>query len=163
MSFWRTYYHLVWATKDIEPLITPNREAQLVAYLIRKANELGVRIYAVGVMSDHIHLIVAIPPRMAVADVVKGLKGFVSFAFGKGFSWQRGYGVMTFGEGQRSQAMSYVQNQRQLHAHGETNRWLERYDEYDEGPPDYGLVVDDLAVSLRESGPGYDVLGEAPF
>ena len=163
MSFWRTYYHLVWATKDEEPLIPPAKESQLMTLLIRKSNELGVRIYAVSVMPNHVHLIAAIPPRMAVADVIKNLKGFVSFSFGKGFSWQRGYGVMTFGEGQRPQAMAYVQNQRQLHARGETNRWLERYDEYDEGPPDHGLIVDDLGVSLRERGSGYNTLGEAPF
>ena len=163
MSFWRTYYHLVWATKDEEPIIHPARESQLTALLIRKANELGVRIYAVGVMPDHVHLIAAIPPRMAVADVIKHLKGFASFAFGKGFAWQRGYGAMTFGEGQRPQAVAYVQNQQQLHAQGATNRWLERYNEYDDGPPDSGLVVDDLASPLRESGPTYNVLGEAPF
>jgi len=163
MSFWRTYYHLVWATKDAEHLISPSRESQLTALLIRKCNELGVRVYAVGVMSNHVHLIVGIPPRMSVADVVKNLKGFVSFTFGKGFAWQRGYGVMTFGEGQRPQAITYVQNQKEIHARGETNRWLERYDEYDDGPPDQGLIVDDLVTELRESGPTYNVLGKAPF
>jgi putative transposase len=114
-------------------------------------------------MPNHVHLIVGIPPRISVADVIKNLKGFISFAFGKGFSWQRGYGVMTFGEGQRPQAMAYVQNQRQLHADGETNRWLERYDEYDEGPPDHGLLVDDFAATMNESSPSYNSLGEAPF
>ena len=163
MSFWRTYYHLVWATKDEEPLILPSREKQLTALLIRKGNELGIRIYAVETMPNHVHLIAGIPPRTAVADVVKNLKGFISFTFGKGFAWQRGYGVMTFGEGQRPQAMAYVQNQKQRHARGETNRWLERYDEYDDGPPDQGLIVDDLAMELREWGPTYNVLGEAPF
>ncbi len=163
MSFWRTYYHLVWATRRQEPLITPDRENKLMALIIRKCNELGVRVYAFSAMPDHVHLVAAIPPRMAVSDVVKHLKGFVSFAFGKGFAWQRGYGVMTFGEGQRPNAVAYVQNQKRLHANNETNAWLERYDEYDEGPPDMGLVVDDLITSLRESGPSYHVLGESPF
>ncbi len=163
MSFWRTYYHLVWATRQQEPLIMPDRENELMALIIRKCNELGVRVYAFAAMPDHVHLAVAIPPRMAVSDVVKHLKGFVSFAFGKGFAWQRGYGVMTFGEGQRPNAVAYVQNQKRLHAKNETNVWLERYDEYDEGPPDMGLIVDDLITSLRESGPSYHVLGESPF
>ncbi len=163
MSFWRTYYHLIWATKDQKPLITPDMESKVTAYLIRKANELGVRVYAIIVMPDHVHLIVAIPPRMAVADVVKHLKGFVSFALGSGFAWQRGYGVMTFGERQRQKAIAYVQNQRQLHAQNETNPWLERYDEYDEGPPDHGLQVDDMIDLLKEAPPIYNTLGEAPF
>jgi len=163
MSFWRTYYHLVWATRQQQPLIDPNQESELTALIIRKSNELGVRVYAVAAMPDHVHLVAAIPPRIAVSDVVKHLKGFVSFAFGKGFAWQRGYGVMTFGEGQRPSAIAYVQDQKRLHGHNATNAWLERYDEYDEGPPDMGLIIDDLAVTLRESGSTYNVLGDAPF
>jgi putative transposase len=39
MPFWRLYYHLVWATKNREPLIVPQIEPRLYAYLVHKAAE----------------------------------------------------------------------------------------------------------------------------
>ncbi len=33
MSFWRTYYHLIWATQSRQPLITRDREAELHGYM----------------------------------------------------------------------------------------------------------------------------------
>ena len=29
MAFWRTYYHLIWATKERQPLITLEKEGEL--------------------------------------------------------------------------------------------------------------------------------------
>ena len=48
MSFWRAYYHLVWTTRDRLSLIAPDIEARLYAYLVRKAAELGVYVYAIN-------------------------------------------------------------------------------------------------------------------
>ena len=33
MAFWRLFYHIVWATKGREPLITQELEAELYGYL----------------------------------------------------------------------------------------------------------------------------------
>jgi putative transposase len=114
MSFWRLYYHLGWATKDREPMIQAEIEDRLYAYLVRKAAELGVYAYAINGCPDHVHLIVAIPPKHAVADVVKGLKGPSSHYLNQSaglayeFAWQRGYGALSLGEGQRPKAVAYV-------------------------------------------------------
>ena len=88
----------------------------------------------------------AIPPKLAVADVVKKLKGASSFFVnhvikpeGERFAWQRGYGCLSVGEKQRSIAIAYVENQKKHHTEENTNSWLERYDELDEGPIDFGL------------------------
>ena len=155
MAFWRTYYHIIWTTKDREERITPDREKALLGFLLRKAHEIGVIVYAIAILPDHVHLIVAIPPRLSVAHAVKHLKGASSHAFGKGFAWERGYGVMSFGESQRARAMAYVQHQRELHAQGRTNNWLERVDEYNAPPPDLGVTSEEFPTTLREPGPRY--------
>ncbi len=41
MSYWRLYYHLVWATKQRLPLIQPELETKLYGYIIGKADYLG--------------------------------------------------------------------------------------------------------------------------
>lgn len=38
MALWRLYYHLVWATKEREPLIIPNRETAIYHYIVGKAD-----------------------------------------------------------------------------------------------------------------------------
>ena len=142
MTFWRLYYHLVWATKNREPLIQPEMEEQLYAYLVRKAAELEVYVYAVNGWYDHPHIVAAIPPKYAVADVVKHLKGasahYVNHDMQAAahFQWQRGYGALTLGEKQKATAIEYVQRQKQHHHQHTTNGWLERADEFDEGPAD---------------------------
>ena len=169
MPFWRLYYHLVWATKDREPLIRPEIEERLYAYTIRKAAELGVYVYAINGWYDHVHLLVAIPPKHAVADLVKRLKGssshYLNHAGGLDFEfgWQRGYGALTLGEGQRPKAEAYVRDQKGHHGQQTVNAWLEHYTEFDEGPVDAGIALDGVPSSVRETWLIYDAWGEPLF
>ena len=166
MPFWRMYYHLVWATKNHEPFITSEIEPRLFAYLVRKSAELGVYVYEINGWYDHVHMIVSVPPKHAVAYVVKRLKGASSHDLtqaGVTFSWQRGYGVLTFGERQRSTAEAYVRDQKIHHEEETTNAWLERFAEFDEGPDSKGIQVDGVPPIVAEQGAVYDVLGEPPF
>ncbi len=168
MTFWRLYYHLTWATKDREPLIQPAMEDRLYGYTIRKAAELGVYVYAVNGWFDHMHVIVAIPPKLAVADVVKTLKGSSSHDINHEmkleyqFQWQRGYGALSTGEKQRTAAIEYVLKQKEHHQQQTTNTWLERADELDEGPTDSGIVLDGVPA-VKEERAVYEALGEPPF
>jgi REP element-mobilizing transposase RayT len=169
MSFWRLYYHLVWATKNREHLIQPETEDRLYAYIVRKAAELDAYVYAINGWYDHVHLLVAIPPKHAVADVVKRLKGasshYLNHAGGLAyeFAWQRGYGALTLGERQRPKAEAYVRDQKDHHAQQMANAWLERCTEFDEGPVDVGIILDGVPSSLREKGLIYDAWEEPPF
>ena len=169
MPFWRLYYHLVWATKNREHLIQPEVETRLYAYIVSKAAELGVYVYAIDGWYDHIHLVVSIPPKHAVAYVVKCLKGASSHDLNQAggldyqFAWQRGYGALSMGESQRPQAEVYVRDQKQHHRHETTNGWLERYTEFDEGPIDVGITPGPVPAVLREDEAGYAAWGEPPF
>ncbi|MDX2213333.1 MAG: IS200/IS605 family transposase [Oculatellaceae cyanobacterium bins.114] len=125
MPLWRLYYHVVWTTKYRQPLITQTREPELYRYLRDKTNALGCILHAVGGMEDHIHLVVSIPPKLAIADYVQQIKGgsshFVNQLLpseGLGFTWQAEYGVFSMGESQSPQAIAYVKNQKQHHTDG---------------------------------------------
>jgi len=169
MPFWRLYYHLIWPTKRREHLLSAAVETRLYPYLVSKAAENGVYVYAINGWYDHIHMVVAIPPKYAVAEIVKRLKGASSHYLSsdipivENFAWQRGYGTLSVGERQRSIAEAYVLKQKQHHAQQTTNVWLEQADELDEGPTGTGLKVDQSASLMRESTSAYDVWGEPPF
>lgn len=166
MSFWRNYYHIVWATDKRLPLILPAFEKQLYSYLVKKASESEVFVYALNGTHDHIHLVVAIPPKYAVADIVKSLKGgsahYVNHVIcpADSFAWQRGYGCLTVGEKQLPVAEAYVRIQKRHHAENSTNAWLERYSEEDEGPAAFGEA---LSGAIRENESAYGTVEEPPF
>lgn len=164
MSFWRTTYHLVWATHNRQPLIDAAVEQRLFPYLEKKAAEFQAIVYAVNGIEDHIHLVIAIPPRFAVAEVVKSLKGASSHFLNHSrppleSGWQRGYGVFTLGERQRPAAEAYVRAQKEHHRQGTTNGWLERLAEIDDGP------AAPEATGLHEPAVVYQTLAadECPF
>jgi REP element-mobilizing transposase RayT len=141
MTFWKNYYHIVWGTKNRDELIMPAFEQKLFRYIVNKAGELGMYIHAVNGMSDHIHVIAAVPPKLAVAKAAQKLKGasahhvnHAGYGLSDPFVWQRGYGVMTLGETQLARAIAYVERQKEHHAQETTNSWLERIDQPDVEP-----------------------------
>jgi putative transposase len=126
MPFWRIFFHLVWGTKLREPRIDDAIE-RIIQQSIRATCEgQGVQIHGLGMMPDHLHLAVAVPPRIAVADLVKLLKGSsshlvntqarTSAGFQERFYWQEEYGVLSFGERSLADVVAYVENQREHHA-----------------------------------------------
>ena len=47
MAFWRTYYHLIWATKERHPFITSEKETLLYKYIVDKSDSLNCIIHAI--------------------------------------------------------------------------------------------------------------------
>lgn len=167
MPFWRLYYHLVWATKNREPLITPQIEVRLYAYMVNKAAELGAYTYAINGGPEHTHMVVASPPHVALSKLVQEVKGASSHDLNKQnigfkFAWQRGYGALSLGQKQIADAIVYVNQQKEHHRHKTTHPWLERYAEFDEGPEDHGLSRSRVP-SLHEEDVHYEYLGKPPF
>ena len=121
MTYWRLHYHLIWATFEREPNITPEREKIFYGVLYNKAKELGVKIHAAGNIEDHAHVVASIPPKLSVADCVRHLKGASSYAInhmdgsdGK-FKWQEGYGALSIGERSLEAVKEYAAKQKEHH------------------------------------------------
>jgi putative transposase len=94
------------------------------------AEDLDLIPHAIGVMPDHVHFAVSIPPKVSVADVIRRLKGGSSHAVNvaRGMSyprlwWQSDYGAATFGERSLDQVVAYLRNQRQHHS--DVSLWKE--------------------------------------
>ncbi len=162
MPFWRSYAHLIWTTKNREPLINLEIEEALYGCLIAKAAELGCFAHAVGGVTDHVHVVISIPPKHSVATVVKHLKGssshYVNHVLRNGsqaFAWQRGYGYLTFGESQCERAVAYVKGQKQHHLMNTVNNWLERVDEDNEDEAPSTASAPKSQHGVREPSPVY--------
>ncbi|PPJ63248.1 IS200/IS605 family transposase [Cuspidothrix issatschenkoi] len=140
MALWRLYYHIVWATKKREPLITNDIEEKFYGYLIGKADHLGCIIHAIGGMEDHIHFVASIPPKLSIAEFVKILKGSSAYHYNhtlgktQQFAWQEGYGVFSLGGKQLQEAIEYVDNQKIHHQNKTTVPLLEQETDFDKPP-----------------------------
>lgn len=133
MSYWRLYYHLVWATKQRLPLIKPELETKLYGYIIGKADYLGCITHAINGTENHIHIVASIPPSLSISQYVKRIKGSSSHHWNytlandsDKFSWQEGYGVFSLGSKQLETAVNYVKNQKIHHSQGTVIAVLER-------------------------------------
>ena len=141
MAFWRHYYHLVWATAGRQSLITADIEQNLYEYITRKTLSQQCLLHALGGVENHIHLVVSIPPKLAVAEFMRIIKGSSSHHvehhlphLESKFSWQRGYGSLTFGRKQLETVVQYALNQKQHHQQGTIITGMERDDEEEDGP-----------------------------
>lgn len=70
MPYIQLVYHLVWATKLREPIITSGLQPRLYGYIKSQAQRYEARLYVIGGIEDHIHLVTTIPPKIAVAKFV---------------------------------------------------------------------------------------------
>jgi putative transposase len=124
MPFWRLHYHLVWGTKNRESLIDDAREETIRRSIRATCETHRALVHGIGVMPDHVHLAVSVPPRISVSNFVQFVKGSSSHLINQTeggttegtFAWQAEYGALTFGERSMEDVVAYVENQRAHHA-----------------------------------------------
>lgn len=135
MPYWQLFYHVVWGTKNRLPLVTPSIEPAAYDHIRSKAIGLGGTVFAVNGMSDHVHLVVSIPPRIAVATFIGQVKGVTSARINQApkpeppLYWQEEYGVFSFDRKRLPNFVAYVERQKQHHAEQRLYGILERTDE----------------------------------
>jgi REP element-mobilizing transposase RayT len=118
----RLYLHLVWATWDRLPLITPDIERRLYRCIESQAQEQGCKVLALNGMADHVHLVVSFPTTITIADLVKQVKGVSSHFVNEvltpptQFKWQGSYGAFTISRWDVDKIVQYVQGQKEHHA-----------------------------------------------
>ena len=86
-------YHIVWSTKQRKRVIVPELAGDLKVWADETAVKYGFTIHQMQTGNrDHVHLFISAPPDMPVSDVVKLLKGTLSFkAFRKYAFLSRAY------------------------------------------------------------------------
>jgi REP element-mobilizing transposase RayT len=115
------YLHLVWATWDRLPMITPEIERRLYRNIESEVQGMGCTVLALNGVSDHVHLVVSIPSTITIADLVKQVKGvsshFVNEAIkpDEQFKWQGNYGALTVSRWDLAKIVGYVKRQKEHH------------------------------------------------
>jgi REP element-mobilizing transposase RayT len=80
------------------------------------------KVYAIGGMSDHIHILVSLSPKQAISELVLVIKRASSLWIKEKqfvrcqFAWQEGFGAFSYGKSQVDSVVKYIQNQEVHHA-----------------------------------------------
>ena len=111
--------HLVFSTKDRRPLIAEEIGSELFAYLGGLVKELKGRPLAINGMPDHVHLLVALPPTVAIADALRFIKAnssrWLGERFRRSFAWQTGYGAFSVSRSGVPDVVKYIAEQERHH------------------------------------------------
>jgi putative transposase len=119
------FLHLVWATWDRLPLITPDIERRLYRNIESEAQKQGCTVLALNGTEDHVHLLVIFPTTITIADVLKHVKGVSSRFINETlrppaqFKWQGSYGAFTVSRWDVARIKEYIKRQKEHHRSGE--------------------------------------------
>jgi len=118
----RLYAHLTWTTLNRVPSITTSVREFLDRFLRQQALRHGARPLAVGMVSEHVHMIVELPPVYDLPRLVQGLKGASArvanrdgHAERRPLQWTPGYDARSVGVSQLAAAVRYVEEQPRRH------------------------------------------------
>ncbi|HEX7344891.1 MAG TPA: IS200/IS605 family transposase [bacterium] len=133
-AFSKIYLHIIWHTKGNLPLITPDVQKVIYSTIRQRCDKSGVILFGFGGTEDHIHFAVKIPPSLQITAWIGELKGASSYnvnqACGReSFTWQEGYGVVSFREKELDFILKYIENQVEHHASGKIISSLENISE----------------------------------
>jgi REP element-mobilizing transposase RayT len=115
--------HCVWSTKHREPYLNPDVQERLWPYLGGIAKQNQMKAFAIGGMSDHVHILASLPSIISVAKAVQLLKGNSSkwihetFPRLRSFEWQEGYGAFSIGVSGVDETKAYIRKQKEHHRH----------------------------------------------
>src|SRR5437773_9901215 len=118
----RLYALLTWTTLRRLPLIHSGAAAFLRRMLPEIARRHGTRVIELGIVRNHLHLVLELPPRVDVPRLVQGLKGASARIANRDgvmprarLRWADGYDLRSLSVRDLARAIRYVRTQATRH------------------------------------------------
>jgi REP element-mobilizing transposase RayT len=115
-------YHIVFSTKERRATLQRDEfRDQVFGFMAKKTRDLGGFAIIVGGHFDHAHLLIRIPAKIAVSDMVGQLKAQTSKHINETttgvhkFGWQDGFGAFSVSLSQKDRVYQYIENQLEHH------------------------------------------------
>ena len=142
-SLAKNLVHIIFSTKNRQPIILPSVQDDLKAYLIGTLTNLDSPSIETNCTEDHVHVLCAISKNRSLASLMEELKKSSSkWVKGKGaefgdFYWQSGYGAFSVSQSNVESVRRYIRDQRRHHREmtfeEEFRRFLDKHQiEFDE-------------------------------
>ena len=127
--FQKLYVHLTWTTRDRAPLI----DLTLARFLMRFLRSIGTqeraRVLEIGMVADHVHLLVRLHPTTAIPRLLQRMKGGSAVLATTptkghpGLKWAKGYSIHSVNPKQLGPVREYLRAQPRHHPHLAINGW----------------------------------------
>ena len=125
-------YHIVWITKYRKPVLQGEIAVRVRELVRQTCATLDVYIVSGHVSKDHVHLLVSVPPKVSVSELVKRLKGRSSRRMMEEYNelrrqfwgrhlWARGYFAASTGNVTDEIIKQYIESQEQGDESGDDN------------------------------------------
>ena len=122
---WNCTYHIVFIPKYRRKIMYGELKRELAEILKKLCEMKQVRLIEGKVCVNHVHMYVAIPPKMSVSEFMSYLKGKSSLMIfdrhpeyrtkgGNRHFWARGYYVATVGNVNEETIIEYIKNQEEM-------------------------------------------------
>lgn len=127
-SKWDCKYHVVFIPKFRKKVLYGKIRAYLGPVFHELADQRDCKILEGHMVQDHVHMLITIPPKYSVAEIMGYIKGKSAIAVARQFGgkqrsfngekfWARGYAVSTVGF-ETDQIQAYIKHQQQLESQG---------------------------------------------
>jgi putative transposase len=139
-------YHIVFSTKNRQPMIQPSFRDELEKYIAGIIKAEDCSLVEIGGMPDHLHIVARFRPDRSVSEMVRLIKANSSKwvnetqGLAERFEWQTGYGAFTVSQSQVDKLRAYVRGQEEHHR---ARSFQEEYLEFLER---HGIVYDERYV-----------------
>ena len=120
-TYTQIYYHIVFSTRGRAPVLLQSGRESLFRYVWGIIQKRRSRLYRINGTSDHLHILAALHPTVALADFVKEIKTGPSYwiksnrVFPEFSNWQDGYGAFTHSRRDKDRLIEYIKRQEEHH------------------------------------------------
>lgn len=120
-SIFKFLAHIVFSTKNRVDLITPKIEDGLFGYIHGIVENNGAKLIVANGTANHIHLLVSLPKKIDVSELIGDVKrdssGWIKKQDSRygNFYWQKGYGAFSIGQSQVEVLINYIKRQKEHH------------------------------------------------
>jgi putative transposase len=118
-SLAKVYLHLVFSTKNRQPMLNEDIRGDLHKYLGGILRDISCQAIEINSEPDHVHILYLQSRTEAIGDVVANVKrGSSVWLKTKGvgdFHWQAGYGIFSVSQSAVEDVRVYIRNQREHH------------------------------------------------
>ena len=121
MPFARIWVHLIWSTKNRQPLITKKLKPQLLKHIRENAWQKKIFLDQINCVEDHCHALISLGTEQTISKVTRLIKGESSHWINSNhlisgvFEWQDEYIAVSVSDSMIDKIRYYIKIQEKHH------------------------------------------------
>jgi REP element-mobilizing transposase RayT len=121
MGYIKIWVHLVWTTKNREPILNRDIRQKIFNHIKENAESKGIYIDFINGYFEHVHCLISLGSGQTIDKIVMLLKGESSYWINRNkicstkFEWQEEYFAVSVSESIVNKVRDYIKNQENHH------------------------------------------------